>query len=91
MIVELTRRAVKDLERLERDQPGLYGKVISSISSLADDPYAGKPLVGPLKGMRSVRVGAMRVVYEVVPRLRSGQGGKRVIVLTVNHRGEVYR
>lgn len=83
MKVDLTHRAVKDLERLERSQPELHEKVLSRVLSLVEDPHAGKPLVGPLKGKRSARVGPYRVIYQV-------KGG-RIVVLTVNHRGEVYR
>ena len=81
--VELTRRAAKDLEKLEQNMPDLFGKVISKISSLENDPGAGKQLVGPFKGKRSVRVGAYRIIYQVT--------GSRCVVLTVNHRGDVYR
>ncbi|MBI4418808.1 MAG: type II toxin-antitoxin system RelE/ParE family toxin, partial [Ignavibacteriales bacterium] len=42
-----------------------------------------KPLVGPLKGIWSVRVGEYRVLYEF--------DEMTVIVLTVNHRREAYR
>jgi mRNA interferase RelE/StbE len=81
--VELTNRADGDLDRLRRAQPALFEKVIAKIQALTKQPEAGKPLVGPLKGIRSLRVGDYRILYEVA---RS-----TVTVLTVNHRREVYK
>ncbi len=83
MDVELTHRAVRDLDALRRSQPKLSPKVLDKIGSLSDDPLAGKPLMGPLKGLRSLRVGEYRIIYEVSRTV--------VSVLTVNHRREVYR
>jgi len=81
--VELTKRAGKDLDSLNRAQPELFEKVVAKIRSLRDDSKAGKPLVGPLKGKWSLRVGEYRIIYEI--------GKAVIIVLTVNHRREVYR
>lgn len=83
MKVELTKRAIKDLDFLEKGQPQLCARVLARIKSLQDDRKAGKPLVGPLKGKWSLRVGEYRIIYEL--------GSNIVTVLTVNHRGEVYR
>lgn len=83
MRIELTGRAVKDLSRLERGQPDIYKKVLAKINSLLDDPKTGKPLIGPLKGKWSLRVGDWRIIYEV--------RGAAVTILTVNHRREVYK
>jgi len=81
--VDLTDRTTKDLDRLEHGQPRLWVRIITKIKGLAIDPKMGKPLVGPLKGKWSLRVGEYRVIYEI--------RGNSVIVLTVNHRREVYR
>lgn len=83
MRIELTERAVKDLNRLERGQPEIYEKALAKINSLIEQPKAGKPLVGPLKGRWSLRVGDWRIIYEV--------GRAAIIILTVNHRREVYK
>ncbi len=83
MTVELTNRACKDLDRLRRAQPVLFEKVISKIQTLAKNPKAGKALVGPLKGKWSLRLGDWRILYEV--------GQAIVVILTVNHRGDVYK
>ena len=83
MKVELTQRATKDLDRLQRGQPALFQKVAANIRSLAEIPRSGKPLVGPLKGIWSLRVGDYRIIYQI--------GKHTVVVLTVNHRRQVYR
>ena len=83
MRIDLTRRAIQDLDRLERRQPEIYGKIIAKIESLSDNPKAGKPLVGPLKGKWSLRVGDWRILYELEKAA--------ITILTVSHRREVYR
>ena len=83
MTVELTNRACKDLDRLRRAQPVLFDKVVSKIKMLAKNPATGKALVGPLRGKPSLRVGDWRILYEVGPM--------NVLILTVNHRRDVYK
>ena len=83
MTVELTKRACKDLDALGRAQPVLFDKVMSKIRLLGRNPKTGKALVGPLKGKWSLRVGDWRILYEIGPTT--------VLVLTVNHRREVYK
>ncbi|MBI2619866.1 MAG: type II toxin-antitoxin system RelE/ParE family toxin [Ignavibacteriales bacterium] len=83
MGVELTTRAVKDLDALKRARPQVFQRVVNKIATLQESPEVGKRLVGPLKGMWSLRVGDYRIIYEV--------GKTVVVVLTVNHRKEVYR
>lgn len=83
MNVELTKRAVKDLDKIERAQPRLYQALIKKIDVLANQPTIGKPLVGPLKGKWSLRVGDYRMLYEF--------SETRLVILTINHRREVYK
>ena len=83
MSIELTKRAVKDLDSLERSQPKYFNRIISKIQSLEDDPQSGKQLIGPLKGKRSLRVGDYRIIYEITKSL--------IYVLTINHRRDVYK
>jgi mRNA interferase RelE/StbE len=55
-------------------------------SDLATDPYrVGKPLFGPLAGCHAARRGSYRVVYRIDDEAR------RVQVLEVAHRADVYR
>lgn len=83
MNVELTKHAVKDLDGLKRSQPLVLEKIVAKIQSLSEDPKAGKQLVGPLKGIWSLRVGDYRILFR---RTKNA-----VVVLTVNHRREVYK
>ena len=60
-------------------------RIVEAIDRLADEPFAGGVLKGEFSGLRRLRVGAYRVVYEVVDdRLL-------VLVIRVGHRGRVYR
>jgi mRNA interferase RelE/StbE len=81
--VELTKRAVKDLDGVKRAQPVVFEKILAKIQSLLEDPKAGKQLVGPLKGIWSLRVGDYRILFQ---RMKTS-----VVILTVNHRREVYK
>lgn len=83
MNIELSERAAKDLAKLRRAQPAMHERVITKVQTLAENPSAGKPLVGPIKGTRSLRIGEYRVLYE--------PHKDHVLIMTVNHRKEVYR
>ena len=51
--------------------------------TLGADPQAGKPLTGPFRGLRSLRIGDHRIVYSL--------GSDGLLVLRIAHRKEVYR
>ncbi|MBI4419165.1 MAG: type II toxin-antitoxin system mRNA interferase toxin, RelE/StbE family, partial [Ignavibacteriales bacterium] len=51
----MTTRAARDLDSLARTR--IVTKILAKIQSLSKEPTAGKPLVGPLKGIWSLRVG----------------------------------
>lgn len=79
--VELTKRAARDLDGLAKTK--ILPKILSKIETLSREPAAGKPLVGPLKGIWSLRVGEYRILYKIEE--------KTVIVLSVNLRKDAYR
>lgn len=83
MNIKLTKRAVKDFDKIERAQPRLFQALVKKIDVLANQPTLGKPLVGPLKGKWSLRVGDYRILYEF--------SENRLVILTINHRREVYK
>jgi mRNA interferase RelE/StbE len=83
LIIKLTKRAIKDLDALDRSQPKYFNRIISKIQSLEDDPLSGKQLIGPLKGKWSLRVGDYRIIYEITKSM--------IYVLTINHRRDVYK
>jgi mRNA interferase RelE/StbE len=59
--------------------------VLDAITLLEGDPKAGRALRGRLRGLRALRLGSYRLVYDVVDR------GKTVRVLAISHREVAYR
>ena len=45
--------------------PALKRKVRAALQALLDDPYAGKALCNELRGLRSYRVGRLRIIYRL--------------------------
>ena len=79
---QIKRSAQKHLLRLARDE---RGKIIAAIDRLAENPYVGSALKGQLRGLRRIRVGDYRVVYEI-------QDEKLVIlVIGIAHRRDIYK
>jgi len=60
-------------------------RIVEAIDRLADEPTAGSALKGEFAGLRRLRVGSYRVVYEVI------HNELVVLVVRVGHRREVYR
>jgi len=60
-------------------------RLVAAIDALATDPLRGQALKGGLTGLRRIRVGDFRVVYEV------RETELVVLVVRVGHRREVYR
>ena len=60
-------------------------RILKSIESLQNNPDLGKQLVGPLKGLRSLRVGRFRIIYkkEIIELI--------ILVLAIGHRKNIYR
>ena len=74
--------AAKQIARLDVEARRL---VVEQIDRLASDPHVGSVLKGELEGLRRVRVGAYRIVFEVRDRELV------VLVVRVGHRSSVYR
>ena len=81
-ILRFAPQAARQIESLD---PVMKGRVATALESIASDPVIGKPLQGPLKGLRSHRFGDYRVVYQVFA------SNRRIDVLKVMHRRDVYR
>ncbi|MCP4667784.1 MAG: type II toxin-antitoxin system RelE/ParE family toxin [Deltaproteobacteria bacterium] len=45
--------------------PGLKRKVKGACKRITAEPYSGKPLKDELEGLRSLRVGRFRIIYQV--------------------------
>ena len=83
--VRLSTHARTSYERLARNDRALFRRVDRALDRLAEEPAAGKPLVGPLRGHRSHRVGPVRIVY------RYEADADVVFVLDIAQRDRAYR
>ena len=79
--VELARRARKEI--VEFDWP-LSDAVVEALGLLERAPEAGHLLRGRLRGLRSLRVGTYRIIYQV------DDDQRLVRVLAVRHRSVAY-
>jgi mRNA interferase RelE/StbE len=80
--VVLARRARREL--LDLDWP-LIDAIYEALELLQREPRAGHPLRGGLRGLRSLRVGAYRIVYQLT------EAGQSVRVAAIRHRSIAYR
>ena len=80
--VKINQSALKELSRISKPD---RLRIVVGIDQLALNPYRGSALKGDLTGLRRIRVGSYRVIYEI----RETQ--LIVLVVTVGHRREVYR
>ena len=80
--LQIKRSAAKALARIPKPQ---RLRLIEAIDRLMTEPTAGSVLKGEFAGLRRLRVGDYRVVYEVVDHELV------VLVIRVGHRGTVYR
>ena len=80
--VSIKQSAVKALAKIPS---GDRSRVIAAIDQLKIHPGAGSVLKGEFSGLRRIRVGSYRVVYEAQDRQLV------VLVIRIGHRREVYR
>lgn len=80
--VRIKKSAAKELARLPRD---VRERLIEAIDKLGEEPLTGVLLKGGLRGLRRLRVGDYRIVYEVL------DGELIVLVVRVAHRRRAYR
>ena len=80
--IHIRKSASKELARIPSND---RVRVIRAIDQLKDQPYSGSPLKGKIRGIRRIRVGDYRVLYEV--------GAEELTILTIRvaSREEVYR
>ena len=80
--VRIKGSAARELERLPLDA---RERLITAIDGLGEQPLAGALLKGGLRGLRRLRVGNYRIVYEVL------DDELVVLVIRIAHRQEAYR
>jgi mRNA interferase RelE/StbE len=80
--VILTKSVQKELDRLPDE---IVNRILARLAGLETNPRP--PDVKKLKGRKAwrIRVGDYRVIYEIHDR------ELRVLVITIGHRGDVYR
>jgi mRNA interferase RelE/StbE len=80
----LTAPAQRGLDRLPANVAAAVAEFL--VGGLLEAPArVGKPLRRELKGLWSARRGPYRVVYEI------DEAARRVVVLRIDHRADVYR
>ena len=80
--IRIKESAAKELRRVARPD---RARIVTVIDRLAETPHLGAALKGDLRGLRRIRVGDYRVVYEV----RDDE--LVVLVVRVAHRRDAYR
>ena len=80
--VRIKNSAAKELAAIP--QP-TRDRIIEAIDSLGEQPLAGAPLKGALRGLRRMRVRDYRIVYQAL------DDEMVVLVVRAAHRRDVYR
>ena len=80
--VLLKKEARKALEKIDNRYKE---RILRSLLALASDPHAGKPLVGKLQGLYSLRMWPYRIIYAVYKKELV------VLVIDIGHRQGVYQ
>ncbi len=78
----IKQSALKEIQRLDKPD---RKRLIEAIDKLAENPHVGKLLKGEFSGLRRIRVGSWRVIYEI------NDGKVVVLILRVAHRKDIYR
>ena len=80
--IRIKRSAAKELQAVRKES---RARLVDAIDSLREKPLAGSQLKGGLRGLRRLRVGDHRILYEVL------DGELVILVVRVSHRREAYR
>lgn len=78
-----TRTSKKQFESLPSKAKKEIAKILEE--EIAPDPLLGKPLHGTLKGLRSKRVGNLRIIYQII------KNELVIMVINLEHRKKVYQ
>jgi mRNA interferase RelE/StbE len=80
--LQIKKSAAKALAKISKND---RIRLIEAIDRLREEPNAGGVLKGEFAGLRRLRVGSYRIIYEVV------DDQLVVLVVRVAHRRDVYR
>jgi len=80
--LQIKKSAAKALQKIEKDD---RIRLIENIDRLRNEPNAGGVLKGEFAGLRRLRVGNYRIIYEVIDERLV------ILVIRIGHRRDVYR
>jgi len=80
--LQIKKSAAKALAKISKND---RIRLIEAIDRLREEPNAGGVLKGEFSGLRRLRVGSYRIIYEVI------DDQLVVLVVRVAHRRDVYR
>ena len=80
--IRIKESAARELRRIRKPD---RVRIVAAIDRLADTPHLGTALKGGLTGLRRLRVGDYRVLYEIRDEELV------VLVIRVAHRRDAYR
>jgi mRNA interferase RelE/StbE len=80
--LKIKQSAFNEIQRLDKPD---RKRLVEAIDNLTDNPHVGKLLKGEFSGLRRIRVGSFRVIYEI------NEGEVLVLILRIAHRKKVYR
>ena len=80
--IRIKESAAKELRRVAKPD---RARIVAAIDRLAETPHFGAALKGDMRGLRRLRVGDYRVVYE------TRDDELVILVVRVAHRRDAYR
>ncbi len=80
--LQIRRSAAKALAKITKND---RIRLVEAIDRLREEPNAGGVLKGEFAGLRRLRVGGYRIIYEVI------DDQLVVLVIRIGHRRDVYR
>ncbi len=80
--IKIKSSAAKSLRRVDAQE---RRRLVEAIDRLAYEPSAGAALKGEFGGLRRLRVGRYRIIYEAIHEELT------VLVVRIGHRREIYR
>ncbi len=80
--VKIKQSALKELSGITKSD---RLRIIAAIDDLGLNPYRGSALKGDLTGLRRIRIGSYRVIYEI------REAELIVLVVAAGHRRNIYR
>ena len=81
--IQIDNKVIKDLRKIDKVW---QQRILTKIkTTLVENPYSGKKLVGDLSNFYRLRVGDYRIIYEIFDNIIT------VEVIKISHRRDIYR